>query len=66
MFLIAGLAELPFSLMGYFGEGGNDNSMSFSLYFLTLGTLLMLKPLVGSGGVTNARQRTGFGIWSSG
>ncbi len=46
MFLLAGLAELPFSVMGYFGEGGNDNSMSFSLYFVGLGTFLMLKPLV--------------------
>nr|WP_020465963.1 hypothetical protein [Singulisphaera acidiphila] len=61
VFLIAGLAELPFSLMGYFGEGGNDNSMSFSLYFLTLGTLLMLKPLVGSGWL-NERASTNW-VW---
>ncbi|WP_406701226.1 hypothetical protein V5E97_27115 [Singulisphaera sp. Ch08] len=61
VFLIAGLAELPFSLMGYFGEGGNENSMSFSLYFLALGTLLMLKPLVGSG--TENESRSTHWVW---
>ncbi|SIO57301.1 hypothetical protein SAMN05444166_5376 [Singulisphaera sp. GP187] len=61
LFLIAGLAELPFSIMGYFGEGGNENSMSFSFYFLTLGTLLMLKPLVGSGRETEPRPT--YGVW---
>lgn len=58
VFLIAGLAELPFSVMGYFGEGGNDNSMSFSLYFVALGTFLMLKPLVSR----DARESTHW-VW---
>ncbi|WP_406694728.1 hypothetical protein V5E97_27120 [Singulisphaera sp. Ch08] len=50
LFLLVGFAELPFSVLGYFGTGANESTMSFSLYFLSLGSLLMLKPLLGSGG----------------
>lgn len=67
VFLLTGLAELPFSVLGYFGVGGNDNSLSFSLYFLSLGTLLMLKPLLGPasrlGSVSESKRKPTPWVW---
>ncbi|AGA27864.1 hypothetical protein [Singulisphaera acidiphila] len=55
VFVVAGLAELVFSALGYFGPDVNENTMSFSLYFLSLGSLLMLKPLLDTGDETERR-----------
>ncbi len=46
LFLAAALAELPLSLMGYFKVGGAENSLSFCLYFLALGGILLYEPLM--------------------
>jgi len=46
LFLAAALAELPLSVMGYFKVGGAENSLSFCLYFLALGGILLYEPLM--------------------
>jgi len=71
LFLLAGLLQLPVSILGYYGVGGNDNSLSFSLYFVTLGTLLMLKPFFqaepdggqAQQGVLLSEGETGHWVW---
>lgn len=46
LFLILGLAELVFSALGYFEPVMSAHTLAFSLYYLSLGSLLMIKPFI--------------------
>jgi hypothetical protein len=46
LFLLVGLAELPLPLLGCIKAGGADNSLVYSISFLTLASLLMIGRLM--------------------
>jgi hypothetical protein len=42
LFLLVGFVEMPLALMGYTIVGGDDNNLSYILYFLAIGCVLSL------------------------
>jgi hypothetical protein len=42
LFLAAGLVQSPLAILGLIKKGGHDNQLAFSLYFLAIGTVLLL------------------------
>lgn len=59
LFLVATLAEAPFSVMAFVKVGGDDNNLAFLLYFLAITTLLLLERLLVADGeiVDDGRPR---------
>jgi hypothetical protein len=62
LFLVAALAELPLSLMGYVKVGGDANSLSFCLYFLALGGILLFERVMDASRSAEGRP---VASWSS-
>jgi hypothetical protein len=49
LFLLVGLLESPLAVLGMIKVGGYDNNLSYSVYYLALGGMLLLASVAGRG-----------------
>ncbi len=54
--LLVGLAQLPFSILGYAKVGGDVNNFSFALLFLTCGVTMLFADLWHGGDTASTRR----------